>query len=246
MLRHYGVFDGTHCSADVSGSCRTWAQKLYAGFLLTPLHRFQTHHFQWFLVIPQLCRSEQFRRCFPQYARTYMPGCQRCHLRPNAPVQGLAWYVACCCVLSDGTWSLMSCRPITYGSFSSPSNGVASPTSESRFFDSSPLRVKVTSSSWLRMGRRCPTAPWLESPLSASRVEMMDFTRIHLISHTYRVQEPYTVHATKVPRVSYIGDNFASMSSVLNKWLFRKMSNSRSCDEFSERLQDSPLHTEGS
>ena len=27
------------------------------------------------------------------------------------------------------------------------------------------------------------------------------------------------------------------MSSVLNKWLFRKMPNSRSCDDFSERLQ---------
>ena len=27
------------------------------------------------------------------------------------------------------------------------------------------------------------------------------------------------------------------MSSVLNKWLFRKMPNSRSFDEFSERLQ---------
>ena len=39
---------------------------------------------------------------------------------------------------------------------------------------------------------------------------------------------------TEVPRVSYTGDNFAGMSSVLNKWLFRKMPNSRSCDEFSE------------
>ena len=28
-------------------------------------------------------------------------GCQRCHLRLNAPVQGLAWYVACCCVLFE-------------------------------------------------------------------------------------------------------------------------------------------------
>ena len=27
------------------------------------------------------------------------------------------------------------------------------------------------------------------------------------------------------------------MSSVLNEWLFREMPNSRSCDEFSERLQ---------
>jgi len=34
-------------------------------------------------------QAEQFRRCFPQYARTCMPGCQRCHVRLNAPVQGL-------------------------------------------------------------------------------------------------------------------------------------------------------------
>ena len=38
-------------------------------------------------------------------------------------------------------------------------------------------------------------------------------------------------------RVSHTGHNFAGMSSVLNKWLFRKMPNSRSCDAFSERLQ---------
>ena len=42
---------------------------------------------------------------------------------------------------------------------------------------------------------------------------------------------------TKVPRVFYTGDNFAGMSSVLNEWLPREMPNSRSCDEFSERLQ---------
>ena len=42
---------------------------------------------------------------------------------------------------------------------------------------------------------------------------------------------------TEALRVSYTGDNFAGMSSVLKKWLFRKMPNSRSCDEFSEHLQ---------
>ena len=42
---------------------------------------------------------------------------------------------------------------------------------------------------------------------------------------------------TEVPRVSYTGDNIASNSSVLNKWFFREIPNSRSCDEFSERLQ---------
>ena len=36
----------------------------------------------------ELCRAKQFRRCFPQYARTYMPACQRCHLRLNAPCPG--------------------------------------------------------------------------------------------------------------------------------------------------------------
>ena len=40
-----------------------------------------------------------------------------------------------------------------------------------------------------------------------------------------------------MPRVSYIGDNFANMSSVLTNWLFGEMPNSYSCDEFSERLQ---------
>ena len=30
---------------------------------------------------------------------------------------------------SDGSWTLSNCRPVTFGSLSSPSNGVASPTS---------------------------------------------------------------------------------------------------------------------
>ena len=46
---------------------------------------------------------------------------------------------------------------------------------------------------------------------------------------------------TKVPRVSYTGDNFASMSSVLNKWVSGELPNIRSCGEFSvhelQRLQ---------
>ena len=40
-----------------------------------------------------------------------------------------------------------------------------------------------------------------------------------------------------MPRVSYSGDNFASISSVLSKLLFSEVPNSRSCDVFSERLQ---------
>ena len=40
--------------------------------------------------VPGLPSSpEQFRRCFPQYARTCMPGCRCRHLRLNAPVQEL-------------------------------------------------------------------------------------------------------------------------------------------------------------
>ena len=40
-----------------------------------------------------------------------------------------------------------------------------------------------------------------------------------------------------VPRVSFTGDSFVSKSSVLTKWIFDEMPNSRSCDEFSVRLQ---------
>ena len=42
---------------------------------------------------------------------------------------------------------------------------------------------------------------------------------------------------TKEPRVSHPGDNFASTSSVLNKFLFGEMPYSRGCDEFYERIQ---------
>ena len=40
-----------------------------------------------------------------------------------------------------------------------------------------------------------------------------------------------------MPCVSHSGDNFASMLSVFNMWLFSEVLNSRSCDDFSERLQ---------
>ena len=42
---------------------------------------------------------------------------------------------------------------------------------------------------------------------------------------------------TEVALRLYTGDNFASMSSVLNKFLFGEMPNSNCFDEFSERLQ---------
>ena len=48
--------------------------------------------------------------------------------------------------------------------------------------------------------------------------------------------DPHQVR-TEVLRVSYTGDNFASMSSVLNKFLFGAMPNTNSFHEFSERLQ---------
>ena len=61
----------------------------------------------------------------------------------------------------------------------------------------SPLRVRVTSSRLFWMGRRRPRPPWLVAPLPASGVEMMDFTRIQLMSHTNRERETYTEHARR-------------------------------------------------
>ena len=43
-------------------------------------------------------QSEQQLHCF---LRTYLPGCQRRHLRLNAPVHGFACYVACYCVFLE-------------------------------------------------------------------------------------------------------------------------------------------------
>ena len=40
-----------------------------------------------------------------------------------------------------------------------------------------------------------------------------------------------------MPCVSYSEDNFASMLSVFNMWLFSEVLNSRSCDDISQRLQ---------
>ena len=61
----------------------------------------------------------------------------------------------------------------------------------------SPLRVRVTSTSCLQMGRRRRRPPCLATPLSASSVEMMDFIRIHWMNHTNRVRETYTKHARR-------------------------------------------------
>jgi len=43
---------------------------------------------------------------------------------------------------------------------------------------------------------------------------------------------------TKVPRAAYKGDDFGSMSSLLNKWMLKEAPNSRDCESFSvEELQ---------
>ena len=52
---------------------------------------------------------------------------------------------------------------------------------------------------------------------------------------------------TKEPRVSYTGDNFASTSSVLTKWLFGEMLYRSGSDELILRAPpDCPLHIGGS
>ena len=87
------------------------------------------------------------------------------------------------------------------------------------------------------MGIRRPRPPGLEAPLSASSVEMMDFTKIHLMSHNNRVREIYTEHARRSLVSPTVETTSPALLSVLNKWLLREMPYSRSCDEFSERLQ---------
>ena len=45
-------------------------------------------------------RAEQFRRCFPPYVTTSMPGCQRCHLRLHAQARCFSWQ----CMLPTLPW----------------------------------------------------------------------------------------------------------------------------------------------
>ena len=64
---------------------------------------------------------------------------------------------------------------------------------------------------------------------------MMRFTRFHLMFHTIRVQETYTVHTQRSPclllwrqlRQHVVGSHQAAL----------QMPNSRGCDDFFERLQ---------
>ena len=65
----------------------------------------------------------------------------------------------------------------------------------------------------------------------------MVFTMFHLMFHNHSSTGDLHRARTKVPHVSYTGDNFASMSSLLNKCFCMEMPNSRGCDEFSELLQ---------
>ena len=113
-----------------------------------------------------------FLRLFPHcFLRTYMSGCQRRHLRLNAPVQELAWYVTVVAFYSsDGTWTLRSCRPITSGRLSSPTNGVVSPTSESRHQQPRYWRNRDSS---LRKCEIAPSCTWwtLDSMFTADRAE---------------------------------------------------------------------------
>ena len=69
----------------------------------------------------------------------------------------------------------------------------------------------------------------------------MVFTMFHLMFHNHSSTRDLHRAGTEVPRVSYTGDNFANMSSVLNKSPFSEMPNSNTCDDFSvselQRLQ---------
>ena len=65
----------------------------------------------------------------------------------------------------------------------------------------------------------------------------MDFNKFSFdVSHHSSTGDLHRAR-TKVHRVSYTGDSFASTSSVLTKWLFGEIPHSRGCDESYERLQ---------
>ena len=74
--------------------------------------------------------------------------------------------------------------------------------------------------------------------IAAEKEIVRDVTEKRLLHRVFiATQSPCRRARTKVPCVSYSGDNFASMFSVFNMWLFSEVPNSRSFDEFSERLQ---------
>ena len=96
------VWCGLHVEFLV-GLKRTWDQKLSSGLLLTFM---TTHLFQF-----RFADTEQYWLITLTFFRT----------------GGNTSLRASC--LSDGSWILINCRLITFGSLSSASNGVASPTS---------------------------------------------------------------------------------------------------------------------
>ena len=107
-----------------------------------------------------------------------------------------------------------------FGSFSAPSNGVASTTFAFRHFDRSPLRGRVILVSWLRWE---DGAQGRLTGSSTFRIKCGDdgFHRDSLdVQHQSSTGDVQRARK-KVLRVSYTGDNFASMSSVLTKWVFR-------------------------
>ena len=86
-------------------------------------------------------------------------------------------------------------------------------------------------------GKTTPRAPLTRN--STFRIKCGDDGFHHVsfdISHHSSTGDLHRARS-EVPRVSYTGDNFTSMSSLLNKFLFGEMPNSNSFYEFSERLQ---------
>ena len=88
---------------------RTWDQKLSSGLMLVP---FMTVHLLQF----RFAIAEQYWHPSWLITLTFFRTGGNTSLR------------AFCS--SGGSWILSNCRPITFGSFSSPSKGVASPTSK--------------------------------------------------------------------------------------------------------------------
>ena len=65
----------------------------------------------------------------------------------------------------------------------------------------------------------------------------MDFTMIHLMSNIDRVPMTYTEHARKCLVSPTLETTSPARRRFSTSGFFGEMPNSRSCDEFSERLQ---------
>ena len=111
---------------------------------------------------------------------------------------------------------------VIFGSFSSPSNSVVSQTRAFSHLDSSTLS-QGSIDELASDGKTAPKAALTRS--STFRIECGDdgFQPVSLNlpqqSSTCDLQRA----RTEVPRVSYTGDNFAGMSSILTKCLFGEM-----------------------